>query len=364
MRRICKINIFEFNFDMDFELSFWTISTITLGGLFIYYLRNPEKFEKLISLISKGARFISNKFDRSYVKYDLQSKINDYLKKVSKRVKHIDIKKLKVEWIDPRTQSEKQFIQNGEMIILLKKGDHQNENIVRASMAFISAAFLKKAKSYIAKYQRESMDLFACYDLLKEEKAEILDQFVQDYMKEKMDNDKIADFFEKYVDIDEAGIFYPVLVQELTFLGEKVFAKRKDAQLIYEEVRNLVHFLFRYANRKLREDSISDFTGSYCKFAIRIIGRSAKINHQGDRVYINHLKRIAEDNETIYLIGNVDHKKFMKNVFKKCKDAIDYEMLSDETYKAVIKDPEGENVDVKNYIMTLRNNSIKVYHRP
>lgn len=230
-------------------------------------------------------------------------------------------------------------------------------------MAFISHAFLKKAKSYIAKYQRESMDLFACYDLLKEEKSEILDQFVQDFMKEKMDNEKIADFFEKYTDIDEAGIFYPVLVQELTFLGEKVFAKKRDSQKIHKEVKDVVHFLFRYAHRKLSEENVNDFMGEYCQFAIRIIGRSIVVNNQGERVYINHLKKISGKNETLYLIGNKDHKKFMEQVFKNCKDQIGFTLLSDESYSALIKDKDGEDMKVDNYMMTLRSNKIKVYHK-
>ncbi|MCH7524521.1 MAG: hypothetical protein IIC74_05815 [Bacteroidetes bacterium] len=356
-------NKIDFNFYFDFNFSLWTISTLTLAGLFIYYLRNPEKFEKLIAVLSKFFRFISNKFDRSYIKYDLQGKINDYLKKVSKRVKHIDIKKIKVEWIDVSAQTETQFIQDGEMIIRMKKGDHQNENIVKASMAFISYAFLKKAKSYIAKYQRESMDLFVCYDLLKEEKSEILDQFVQNFMKDKMDNKKIADFFEKYSNIDDVGIFYPVLVQELTFLGEKVFANKRDAQKIHKEVADLVNFLFFYANRKLREDIVNDFSGVYCKFGIRIIGRSIVINREGERVYKNHLKKIAPKNETLYLIGSKEHKKFINGVFDNCNDEIGYSKLSDETYDATIKNSDGEDIKVKSYMLTIRNNAIKVYHK-
>lgn len=361
MKKIYNKN--DINFFLDFDFSLWELSTFTTIGLFIYYLLNPEKFEKLVSIVNKFLKFISNKFDRTYVKYDLQATINNYLKKVSKRVKHIDIKKINVKWIDVSVQTETEYIQNGELIIHLKKGDHQNENIVKASMAFISYAFLKKAKSHIAKYQRESMDLFACYDLLKEEKSEILDQFVQDFMKEKLDDKKIAGFFEKYSDIDDVGIFYPVLVQELTFLGEKVFAKKRDAQKIHQEVTELVNFLYRYANRKLREDNINDFSGEYCKFGIRIIGRSTVINRDGEKVYSNHLRKISANNETIYLIGNFEHKKFMKKVFKSCKDELNYSLLSDETYNAIIKDADGNDFKVKNYMMTVRNDAIKVYHK-
>ena len=87
------------------------------------------------------------------------------------------------------------------------------------------------------------------------------------------------------------------------------------------------------------------------------------INRDGERVYTNHLKKISSDNETIYLIGNKEHKKFMKSVFKNCMADINYSLIQEETYKAVIKDPEGEPIEVKNYMMTIRNNSIKVYHK-
>ncbi len=100
----------DFNFFFDFDFLVWKLSTVTLIGLFIYYLLNPEKFEKLIAILSKFFKFLSKKFDYSYVKYDLQGTINHYLKKI------------KVEWIDVSSQTESEYIQNGEMILRLKKG--------------------------------------------------------------------------------------------------------------------------------------------------------------------------------------------------------------------------------------------------
>jgi len=355
--------LLDINFNFNFNISVWAVSTFTLLGLFIYFIKNPEKFEKLIALLSKWFKFLCKKFDYSYIKYDLQGKINDYIKTVSKKVKHLDVNTINIKWIKPNEVDAKTFIKDGKLILRMQKSENQNENIVNASMAFISFAFLKKAKSYIAKYQRESIDLYACYDLLREEKSEILDQFVQSFMKEKLDNEKIADFFEKYDDIDKAGIFYPVLIQELTFLGEKVFAKKRDSNIIYEEVHKLVNYLFNYAHRKLKDDSIVDFNGTYCKFAIRIIGKRFKINNLGEETYLNNLRKICTNNETIYLIGNSEYKSFMKSVFEKSQEEIDYTLLTDETYEATIKDENGEDFHVSNYMMIIRSNKIGVYHK-
>jgi len=353
----------DLNINLNFHFSAWTVTTFTLLGLLGYYLKNPEKFEKLVALISKFGTFISQKFDKTYIKYDLQGKINDYLKTISKKVKHIDIEKINISWIDVKNQTPESYVKNGELIVRLHKSNNQNKNIVNASLAFISFAFLKKAKSYIAKYQRESLDLYACYDLLKHEKSEILDQFVQDFMKEKMDDEKIASLFETYHDIDRAGIFYPILVQELTFLGEKVFAQKRDANKIYDEVKQLIIYLNNYAKRKLKEDTISDFDGHYCKFAIRIIGKQFKVTNLGEETYIKNINKINPNNETIYLIGNIKYKTFMKSVYQKCKEKIGYSILTEDSYEATIKDAEGEDYDVKSYLMILRNNKVTVYHR-
>ncbi len=359
-----NFNLFEnLNLNFNFNISFWSITTVALVSLFGYYLKNPEKFEKLIAMLSSFFTWVSAKFDKTYIKYDLQGKVNDYLKTVSKKVKHIDIEKINIAWVDIDNQTPETYVKNGELIIRLHKSNNQNKNIVNASIAFISYAFLKKAKSYIAKYQRESLDLYACYDFLKQEKSEILDQFVQDFMKEKMDNNKIANLFEIYHDIDKAGIFYPILVQELTFLGEKVFAQKRDATKIYEEVKQLIFYLNNYANRKLRDDSINDFNGQYCKFAIRIIGKQYKVTNLGEQTYIKNIEKINHGNETIYLIGNAENTDFMKSVFTKCKEKIGYDLLTDDSYSAVIKDSDGNDYKVKNYLMILRNNKVTVYHR-
>lgn len=357
-----KFNLFE-NLNINFNISIWAISTITLFGLFVYYLKNPEKFEQLVALLAKFSNYITHKFDKTYIKYDLQGKINSYVKRVAKKVKHLNVNKVNIQWVDVENITPESYIKDGELIIRLHKSDNQNKNIVNASMAFISNAFLKKAKSYIAKYQRESLDLYACYDLLKGEKSEILDQFVQDFMKEKMGNDKIADLFEKYDDINKAGIFYPILVQELTFLGEKVFNRKRDANVIYDEVKQLIIYLNNYANRKFKEDTISDFTGSYCKFAIRIIGKQYKVSSQGKKVYINNISKVNSGNETLYLIGNVENKDFIKQIFNICEGQINYSILTEESYSAIIKDGEGNDYNVNNYLLILRSNKIQVYHK-
>ena len=354
---------FGINFNFTFNFNIYFITTFAGVGLFAFFLTHPAKFEKLVALVYKYLLVFTSRVDKTYVKYDIQGKVNSYLAIIKKKVTHIDIEKISIAWVDVENQTPEAFIKSNGLIIRLHKSNSQNKNIINASVAFISFAFLRKAKIYIAKYQRESLELFACYDFLKHEKADLLDQFVQDFLKEKLDNQKIAKLFEKFCDIDKAGIFYPVLVQELIFLGEKVFATNRNNAKIFEEVESLINYLNHYANRKRGEEIVSDFTGEFCKFSIRIIGRQPKVDKQLTNVYVNNLEKINATNETIYLIGKTENKKFMGSVYEMCKNRINYNLLTNHSYNAIIKDENGDDYNVSNYLMILRNNKIVAYHR-
>jgi hypothetical protein len=123
----------------------------------------------------------------------------------------------------------------------------------------------------------------------------------------------------------------------------------------------LVALLYNYSRRKLDEKGTNEFVGSYCKFTIRILGKRFKIDTEGKRIYINNLKKINPDIETVYLIGNVDNKSFIKSVINEC--GLDFSVYMTKEYSAVIKDKEGEDYQVDNFITVLRNNKITMYHK-
>jgi len=272
--------------------------TASVAGIIFFFIRYPHKFETFVVWLHSVLKDFINYSEYTYVKYDIQSKLNSYIKSAREKVPQIETTKAKIEWAD-ENQTKENFLRNGQLVIRMQKSDNQNRNIINASMAFVSSGYLKKAKTYIAKYQREAIDLFVCYDILKNEKREILDQFAQDYLQNAMTNEKIGDFFEKFMDIDKAGIFFPILIQELTFFGEKVFTKLRNKGQVYEQVKNLVIYLYRYANRKLNENIPTNFDGQYSKFAIRIVGKSVVINSEGSRVYKNNLKKLNSEVETL-----------------------------------------------------------------
>lgn len=167
-----------------------------------------------------------------------------------------------------------------------------------------------------------------------------------------------------FYDIDKAGLFYPVFVTEMTFLGGKVFARKKEKKMVYEEVRALVNFLRVYSISKLSEDTQSDFNGQYSKFSIRIVGKHYKIETQGKQMYLRNLLKIDDEVETIYLIGSTEHSSFINEVVETfLTTKTNYHIFKEQKYKAVIKDQIGNYFESDSYIVILRNKNVETYVR-
>ncbi len=349
----------DFNISITITFAFGiVIGSATVIG---YLVTHPSKLEKLAALIYKCLKYIIKSAEYKYVKFDIQGKVNDFSNELRKRVPNIEPTKVQLEWIDIN-QNPEQYSKSGELILRMHKSNNQNKNIVSATFAFVSYSLLRKAKSYIALYQRESIDLFVSFKLFEKERIEILDEFVQNYLKDGLEKEKVDEFYSMFFDLDRAGIFFPVFISEMTFLGEKVFGKKRDNDRIFKEVRALVFFLNRYSNRKVDENDILEFIGEYCKFAIRIIGKWYKIDNKS-QIYINNLRKIADKVETLYLLGDSANKDFINYTVKCCKDTIDYDIYNSFKYNAKIKDRKGLLFDITNYLIVLRSNKIQVYHQ-
>lgn len=343
-------------------ITVFIIGCVIGGSIIVHFVKHPEKLEKICALINKVFRSVWKGAEKNFVKYDIQFRVNSFVSDLLDKVPNLTPSMVKIEWIE-LNQTPEEFTHSGNLVLRMHKSNNQNKNVVNATFNYISYSLLRKAKKYIAKYQKESIDLFVSYKLLEKQKFDLLDHFVQEYLQSGLESDKVADFYDKFFDIDNAGLFFPIFITEMTFLGEKVFGKKRNDTQIFEEVKKMVHFLFYYANRRLAEDTISEYNGIYCKFAIRIIGKKIKIDTQGEDVYIKNLKKLSSDIETIYLVGDMANKKFINSIVKKCCPEIEFDIFNRNDYSAVIKDRDGNKIEVKNYLIVLRNQKITIYHR-
>ncbi len=323
----------------------------------ILILLVPEKVEKWAAMFWYFlSRFevLFKSAHKKAVKLDIQGSLNDYIKQISKEIPQIGNFKVEVELVDEPI-SKKNFLSDDKVILRLKKDDPFELNFVHGSYLFVSTSLLYRAKRYISQSQREALDLFVTTRIIEKEKPSIVSHFLDEYLHPQLQDSKSkkANYYDKFSHIDTSGLFYPVLLEELEFLGGKVFGDRKDDKII-TEVDGLVEFLSEVSNRKVGDDETDlDYKHDYCRFAIMIIGKKFKLT-ESIKPYVRFIreKLHADGMETVYILGRVENKEYVAQICEEIAD-IYWQHKSKDT-KTILRFDDGSIQKANQHVTALR----------
>lgn len=336
---------------------------LVILGIFIA-LHYQEQVQKYSVFFWKIVRIVWKKAEKKIISNDIEGRVNSFTKSLKREMPKFEPIGVQIQWVE-EGESPSEFFSDGRLIIRMREHQNQNKNFVYASMVFTSKCVLTKAKRYISRSQKESLDLFIGKKLFEKEKPQVIDQFFEDFFSPKMDVEKVAELVEKYNIVDKAALFFPVLVQELTFLGEKVFWKRRD-DIIIAEVNRLVDFLEDYANREIGEEQLPKyFDGVFCRCSIVIIGKSFRRDLWDIDTYINHIDSLtSQEIENVYIIGpaSKDNIQFITEIVRNIEQRGLLEKYAEpRVYKAEIKSG-GKRKLTDRYILLLRNpNAVRYF---
>jgi len=338
-----------------------SVGVIICIVIVIYLFLHPEKAMKWAGIIAWLISFVWRKAEYVSIKMELQSKINSFVGSLESNTT-IQFPRVSIKW-EARGDSELVW-EEDEVIIVMRDRKHKTKNFVHAAYFFTSEILLRKSKRHLSKTQKISLDLFATKKILEQESRAATEQFMADYFSPKIEEiDRIREFIGKYLKIDKKGVFFPVLIQELISLGNKVFLSKPTTEVI-EEVNMLIDFLERFSQREDGDKRTpEEFIGRYSRCAIKIVA-SKSVRERGDTT--GHRQRIAEairkGFENIYLIGNSDHnnKEFMRRVAKGTIQEFEYiQQVRDFEFMGQTK-REGIIRNVPTFLVHLHNpNAVK-----
>ena len=340
----------------------WLGGVSTTGVILGYLLLYPEKIEKWSSLLW---RFLSNfvtlfKFaHKQYVKHDMQSRVNEFARGLSKEAPFLASKRVRIEWVEANV-TRSSFFQDDQVILRLRRDDPEDLNFVHGAYMFVSTSLVFQVKRYLSQSQRKAVDLYVTTSLIEREKPGVRGHFLDNYLHSELADtgSKVARFFDAFAKMDKGGYFYPVFLQELDFLGQKVFGARKDDRII-TEVNSLIGFLEPIALRKIGDEGNLDFKQQYCRFAIVIVGRSYKLTPLGN-VYVDYIRKtlVPDKIETVYVLGLWENRSIIQNVCKALDDV--YEECRTCRSKVVLRYGD-EYVEREQCLTILRMKGIKLF---
>jgi hypothetical protein len=298
-----------------------SLGTDTLIGIFVFL--NVEKVEKWLAVIGYAVGRVFKSVNKKAVQFDLQGCINDYVKMVSKETPTLETQKVKVELVDENTKKSS-FLSDGTVILRLRKNDHFDLNFVHGAYLFVSTSLLFRVKRYISQSQREALDLFVTTRIIEKEKSDVMGYFQDEYLHPRLmdTKDPRAIYYNQLSIIDQGGLFNYILLEELHILGSKVFGKRQDDKII-SEVDGLVTFLEKVSTRVVGNEEIDlTYKKEYCKSAIMIVGKRAKLVNEEKVPYVKYIRGVLfkEKMETVYILGRLENKDIICGV---CEDVSD-----------------------------------------
>lgn len=283
-------------------LAGFSIGGITVGTIVYKAFTHPELVEKWASYFYRGMTYINKKYQYKATQNEIQSKINSFVADLSKDA-NLDPVKAKIRWT-AREEDEDIQLEDDEVIIVIRDRGYKNKNFVHAAYFYTSTTLLRHAKRHLSKKQAESLDLYTTKIVIERDNKQALEIFMRDYFQPLLEDSEVQDLIKKYVDIDKSGFYTHILLQELTYLGNKSFLDKKDEAVIIE-VKNLIAFLYQFATREVGDvKSPDEFVGKYSRCAIKIVSTQATRDsgkHEGPANRI--IKTFESGIENVYVIG-------------------------------------------------------------
>lgn len=332
------------------------VGGLVLGGSIVYYLfKHPELVQKWMGVFGWLLVGINKKWDYFATKNEIEGKINSYAGTLSAHA-GTDYFGIRIKWA-ARDEKETIHWEDTEAILVMKDQGYRNKNFAHAAYFFTSAVLLKNTKQYLSKTQSESLDIYTTMKMLERENRQALKVFMEDFVNPLIQNGKIRELVKKLKSLDEAGLYFTVLVQELSYLGGKTFLSKPDGQIM-AEVTRLIEFLIKRAERKVGEDQVADnFVGKYTRCSIRIVAKmitrvTDNVDHSVGRI----TSALDSGVENVYVMGpNEEGRDFITRV---CRRVIELrpeaEIVIEKTLDHKIN-VGGKHVSARSFFVHIQN---------
>ncbi len=262
-----------------------TFSGVLLPVIF-YLLKNPEIIDKWSNIFYRFAFWMGEIREKRIVSSDLDYRITCIAKKINNEASGIIPYGIRIKWKDPIETIP--YLQGGNVIIVLRKSDNLDENIVKACCAYVPHALLPKARNIIDDKILRSLDTFMTKNILAYgQYSSSYHYFVTNVLQPALEEDvgcqQMLDDIDK---MNEIGMLTRILLEEYRKLGDMLYGTMEE--MAYKnETKEFFEFLRRFAKRKPGDYSKLNFLGKKIKIAIILIAKKRTLRDYGIE---NHLK--------------------------------------------------------------------------
>lgn len=355
------MNMWTFLLALAFALP---ISVVVLLGIGAFIYQHPDDAKKWGAILGSWITYFYEKFDYITIKWETEGRLNIFVKNLESNLIRT-FPTIRLQWATSQDREEVLW-EEGKAILVMHDQRHKGRNFVHAAYLFTSTTLLQNTSFHISKKQKGSLELFATKKILEEVYRGLVLQFMSDYFTPRVQSDTdLKQLIAKYIAIERIGAFFPILIQEIHCLGNKIFLEETRKDETIAEVKELLDFLVEFSDRRVGDTTVPNtFVGQFTRCAIRIVA-SKTVRERGEvEGHKNDLLDLVKRSvENIYIIGSDQHENriFVDNVVEALrKDASQLQVRKTYRFKGKIKIEDGwKNTDT--YLVHLHNPEAEEY---
>jgi hypothetical protein len=282
-------------------------------GLVVLFLalRYSEDAERVAGWITTLIAKVYKKVDRSAVAFTVQGNVNKARSELLKSVPpELMEKKLKVKWAD--VDEAEAHLKEGEVLVVMRRSDHHEENVAHAVMAYLPKSMLPRARRYLDKERMRAADLVVAKGLLAriDKRPGSLAVFYEDHMDPaRAQSDDLKAKIDELDEVDLQGWLLRLLLAEYLRLGDDLHPGEPDKDC-HRDAEEFARWLHGIASRSPGDESRSlSFEGRHFRVAVIFVGIKDRLIAEGLVPYRKRAKRyIYQDRfDAIYLMARDDN---------------------------------------------------------
>src|SRR3989344_1923267 len=340
------------------------ISLVVLLIVAAFIYKHPDEAKKWGAIFGLWVTYFYEKFDYVTIKWETEGRLNIFVKNLESNIIRT-FPTVRLQWATSQDKEEVLW-EEGKAILIMRDRRHKGRKFVHAAYLFTSKTLLQNTSFHISKKQKSSLELFATKKILEAVYKGLVLQFMSDYFSPRVQSDAdLKQLVAKYISIERIGAFFPILIQEIHCLGNKVFLEEARKDETIAEVKELLDFLVEFSDRRVGDATVPNtFVGKFTRCAIRIVASKA-VRERGEvEGHKNDLLDLVKRSlENIYVLGSDqnDNRRFVDNVVSALlKDAPQLQVRKTYRFKGKIKvEDKWKNTDT--YLVHIHNPDAEEY---
>lgn len=279
---------------MGLIIGFLSSAIVFLGGLVVYFIKNPEKVDKWSYLFTKYIAFWDDKRERKIISSNLDYKVSNVAKRINKEAEGIIPFGLRIKWRSPEEVTS--YVQKNEVVVVLKKNENADINIIEACLAFVPKALLPKARNVVDDKLIRSIDHFVTRKILSDGQYDsAYNYYVRNVLTKLTSKDvQLKTYIEDISQIDEIGFFTRVLLEEFRRLGAQLYGTGEETRY-KNETKKFLDFLREFHMRKPGDPTKLIFNEDKIKISIAFIARKSTLMIKGIDWYVKKIRETYDD---------------------------------------------------------------------